>query len=174
MPSSYPQSPLSQQQIFNMHVRGIGALERDLNKYIEDSGKIVGETIKAITKDIRIAAQERSPYLFGVLHGAHRDEYIGNIGRFGNFGRVYIDPEVVHPVLGGHPYDYGAKIHNFDRPWFLWTATEDAPDIIEKHGAELVGRFDQIFSGDDFYAGASPSFINEDLDLSRHNVLDWD
>lgn len=99
-----------------------------------------GQVIPGITRELRQGAQSRSPYLYGILHGAHRDfSYLDDDGFT---GVVHIDPEVWHPVLGGRPVEYGHRIHTQDgRPWFGWTVDEEADAIINKYGAELAGVY---------------------------------
>lgn len=163
--ANQPYSPL-----LIMHLRGISAVESDFHKYIEESGRVVDEKLELITRDVRIAAQDRSPYLYGVLHGAHRDEFVGDIGRWGNFGRVFIDPSITHPIMGGRPYEYGQRLHIGGRPWFLWTVEQDAPGIIERHGGEIFSQFFQNIWATDFTTENLPSAQDFDNVAASHHT----
>lgn len=103
------------------------------------------EVIQSIVEQLAQEAQYRSPYLYGILQGAHlADSFIEGDSPT---GVVHIDPDVTHPILGGRPVDYGARIHGEDRPWFGWTVEETADDIIRDHEAELTNVYAELFSG---------------------------
>lgn len=105
----------------------------------------VAMVIPGITRELREQAQERSPWLYGILSGAHLNETFGQGDEME--GVVHIDPTVWHPVLGGRPVDYGHRIHTQEgRPWFVWTIAEEADRIIQKYGAELIDVVGDVFN----------------------------
>jgi hypothetical protein len=116
-------------------------------KMLEANWKRESEHIlRDIARRLRVAAQPRSPYLYGVLRGAHFDTLLKNSTFWGGMaGLVAINPGREHPILGGRPNIYGAEIHaglrGAHRPWFAQTVEQDAPSIMEEGGDELVGIY---------------------------------
>lgn len=126
---------------FKQLERDLGTLER---KWDKESEKILAST----ARKVRIAAQPRSPYLYGVLRGAHFDTLLKDSSFWGGqAGLVAIDPNVEHHILGGRPNVYGAEIHagsrGAHRPWFAWTLEQDVPSILEETGNELKGIYSE-------------------------------
>lgn len=56
------------------------------------------------------AWEEAAPFLTGSLASATREQVVFDTGR------VYIDPAVRNPILGGYPAEYGPEVHK-RRPW---------------------------------------------------------
>lgn len=56
------------------------------------------------------AWEETAPFLTGSLASATREQVVFDTGR------VYIDPAVRNPILGGYPAEYGPEVHK-RRPW---------------------------------------------------------
>ena len=107
--------------------------------YKIDSAK----AITAMVRELKEQAMPKSPYLFGVLRGAHISETRDVAGHWK--GVVTIDTQVVHHILGGRPAEYGAKLHQEGRPWFEWTVITQADRIIEKHAGTIVSAYSQIW-----------------------------
>ena len=54
--------------------------------------------------------EETAPFLTGTLASSTREIVIFDTGR------VFIDPAVRNPILGGYPVEYGPKVHG-RKPW---------------------------------------------------------
>lgn len=94
------------------------------------SGGELDATVQRAAFALMIAAAGHSPVWFGVLRAAHRAEADGAKGR------VFIAKGITHPVLGGHPDQYGVEVHQ-RKPWFTWTIEQDAPAILENERVKL-------------------------------------
>jgi len=125
---------------------GFKQLERDLGRLEKSWDRESAIVLKNTAKKIRIAAQVRSPYLYGVLRQAHFDTLIQDASFWGGrAGLVAIDPAAEHHILGGRPNIYGAEIHaglrGPHRPWFAWTLEQDVPSILDEGGNEMKGIY---------------------------------
>lgn len=69
--------------------------------------------------------EEEAPFLTGSLASATREQVIFDTGR------VYIDPAVRNPILGGYPAEYGPKVH-LRKPW--------VNDVFYSETARIVGE----------------------------------
>lgn len=108
---------------------------------IRDGGELVTEVLTQAAISLSAAAGRRAPRLTGTLQSAHRGEYVNP------YSRVFIDPSVQNPVLGGYPALYGPIVHDDRRPWFDETIAADAPGILTHAGEMLFGRLGGIWSG---------------------------
>lgn len=131
---------------YEIQALGFKQLVRDIDKLEANWDKKSAKELTKIAKNLRMAAQPRSPYLYGVLRGAHFDTLLKDSSFWGGqAGLVAIDPEVTHYVLGGRPNVYGAEIHagsrGAHRPWFAWTLEQQGPSIIEEGGNEFKGIY---------------------------------
>ena len=153
--SPYLTDPFSRKSsaIDYFSIRGIGfdELEDDIDlfekKWDDEAAKILAEAARRLRK----AAQPRSPYLYGVLRGAHFDTLIEDSSFWNDqAGLVAIDPSVWHPILGGQPNIYGAEIHaglkGPPRPWFAWTIEQEGASIIEESGGDLIGVYSKYIN----------------------------
>ena len=125
---------------------GFDELVRDINNLERNWKKESEQKLRDIAKNIRIAAEPRSPYLYGVLRGAHFDTLLKDASFWGGqAGLVAINPGAKHHILGGRPNVYGAEIHaglrGHRRPWFAETVAQDVPSIMEEGGDELKGIY---------------------------------
>lgn len=134
-------------------MQGVGfrELERDLANLEKNWDKESEKELRTIAKKLRLAAQPRSPYLYGVLKAAHFDTYLRDSSFWGGgAGLVAIDPHAEHHVLGGRPNVYGAEIHaglrGEHRPWFAWTLEQQGPSIMEEGGNELLGIYSEYIN----------------------------
>lgn len=138
--------------LFKIITAGFDQFIRKTYQIDRDWAKESLEILADITEEVREAAQERSPYLYGILHDAHRDTVDADLD--GDlWGIVHIATDVWHPILGGQPHLYGARIHGEDRPWFGWTADEAAPEIIERHAGRLVDVYAHHIGGEGISGG---------------------
>ncbi len=133
---------------WEIQAMGFKQLEADLNRLEKNWDRQSGRELRKIARNLRKAAQPRSPYLYGVLKAAHFDTLLKDSSFWGGqAGLVAIDPEVVHHVLGGRPNVYGAEIHagsrGAHRPWFVWTLEQQGPSIIEAGGNEMLGIYSE-------------------------------
>ena len=148
-PKGPPASFLAQDYARGLSIR---IEERGFDEFIAESlvfdGTYQSEAahiMPGITKEFRAAAQDRSPYLYGILQSAHMDETVQDGDSY--MGIVRIDPGIWHPILGGRPVDYGHRIHTEDgRPWFGWTVEQEADRIINKYGADLADVYTDLFT----------------------------
>lgn len=125
---------------------GFRELVRDINSLEANWDKESEQKLRDIAKKLRTAAQPRSPYLYGVLRGAHFDTLLKSPTFWGGkAGLVAINPGTEHHILGGRPNIYGAEIHaglrGAHRPWFAQTIEQDAPSIMEEGADELAGVY---------------------------------
>jgi len=79
---------------------------------------LAGKTADLL-RDIANYAASVAPFLTGTLRSAHRGELI-DVQPEHVVGLVYIDPNVVNPVFGGFPAQYGIEVHQ-RKPWMDWT-----------------------------------------------------
>lgn len=127
---------------------GLAQLQQDIIEFEAEYREEANKVLYRIAQRLSQHAQRRSPYLYGILHGAHRAELQNDAGV------VFIDPNVWHPYLGGHPAVYGAEIHAGVRPnarpnpWFETTVQQDADRIVREEGSEILfatqRHFDQL------------------------------
>jgi hypothetical protein len=125
---------------------GIDELINDINNLELNWDRESEKILLTIARQIRKAAQPRSPYLYGVLREAHFESLIHDASFWGGRASIVaIDPTVEHPILGGRPNIYGAEIHaglrGEHRPWFVWTLEQDVPSILEDGGNEMKGIY---------------------------------
>jgi len=99
---------------------------------IESGGDAVQAGLAYAAGELSIEASEVAPFLYGVLSSAHRGEVKGKMAR------VFIDPSVVHPVLGGKPAQYGAELHESGRPWFQWTLERHGERVTKEAGNQIT------------------------------------
>ena len=105
----------------------------------DNEASAAGRMLAGVTGEVLEALRARSPILYGVLRMAHRAEISPTKGH------IFIDPTVVHPVLGGRPVIYGAKLHREGRPWFDQTVQQDVPEILAKYTADFVDEIEVIY-----------------------------
>ena len=130
--------------LFIIHTRGFDKLVFDIGELESNFDKDSKEVLRKGSKLFREATQERSPYLYGILRGAHFDDLIEGDDPM---GLVAIDPSVWHPILGGYPNEYGARIHGEGRPWFAWTIDQEGDRIMGNIGSELAGIYPSYLGG---------------------------
>lgn len=127
-------------------LREVEAAHKEVLSEMKDGGEIIPAATAKQVERLLLAAQAISPYLYGVLQGAHRGTVTPEPD--GATGRLFIDPSVVHPVLGGRPVVYGTEIHNEDRPWMqtAFAQLEDsiAQGIIDDTTAAVEFIFRQV------------------------------
>ena len=128
-------------QIYQM---GMDKLIRDVENLEANWDKESRGVLAEGAKLFKEAAQERSPYLYGVLRGAHFSE-TGDSAE-GQYGLVSIS-DAWHHVLGGYASDYGPKIHADDRPWFGWTIEQEGSRIMAEIGAEIADIYGKNLPG---------------------------
>lgn len=122
---------------FDKIINDIAELERN---WARESRDVLGEGAKLFKE----AAQKRSPYLYGVLRGAHFDEVTKELED--PVGIVSI-LHTRHHVLGGYADDYGPRIHREGRPWFGWTIEQEGSRILGKIGASYARVYEENLPG---------------------------
>lgn len=130
-------------QLITLNDEGFSELNVILSGFQKEQDKAAAEIIKKITQEMLRETQKRSPYLYGILRGAHlmQMEKQGGSER----GIIGIHPATTHPILGGRPSVYGLRIHNEDgRPWFLWTIQDHAERILQEYGSSLGEMYTNI------------------------------
>jgi len=131
---------------FSIEYQGFRELTRRLNALDREFNEEMRRTMPLITRDFRVEAQKRSPYLYGVLKNAHRDA--AKFGNDGIEGGIYLDPMAsYHPILGGYPYEYGKELHDEGtdhvgpRPWFAWTIEDMGDSILSRYEGRIADVF---------------------------------
>lgn len=141
---------------WEIQAEGFRQLVDDINSLEDNWNKESARVLAKAARELRRAAQPRSPYLYGVLRAAHFDTLLQDSSFWeGQAGLVAIDPQAVHHILGGRPNIYGAEIHaglrGEHRPWFAQTLERQGQSIIEESGDELTGIYskylDRVMSG---------------------------
>ena len=118
-------------------------LLRIWNAFEKEQKVAVPRVIEKITITLKPLVQRRSPYLYGILRGAHIATTEGR-GHDAT-GVIGIHPATTHPVLGGRPATYGLRIHNEEgRPWFEQTVEADAERVVMKYGASLGEMYTNV------------------------------
>ena len=141
-----------QQDLWNMGGLGrVTIFQRGFDKLIRDVESLEANwdqdskgVLAKAARMFRVSAQERSPYLYGILRGAHFDEV--NESADGPYGLVSISA-AHHPILGGYADEYGPRIHAEDRPWFAWTIEQESSRIMGEVGSEMLGVYGKHLSG---------------------------
>ena len=82
--------------------------------------------------------EERSPYLTGTLSKATREQV------FGGVGKVFIDPTIENPILGGYPSIYGPVVHR-RKPWVQRVFVNDVPRIVTDASVKFFGEIDREY-----------------------------
>jgi hypothetical protein len=134
----------------SVEVQGLIAIMADMTEYTQLSDSHETEMVHSITGGIRTAGQQRSPYLTGALRSAHRD-MTTEVSEGGEEslarGVVFIDPSVYNAITQGWPYIYGKDIHDSRNPWFGDVVAQEAPGIIQHHGATLIEWWRDVLPG---------------------------
>ncbi|MCK5611837.1 hypothetical protein KAR91_58750, partial [Candidatus Pacearchaeota archaeon] len=123
---------------FEKIINDIATFESNWNA---DSKKVLAEGGSLFSK----AAQKRSPYLYGVLRGAHYSRMAD--GDDGDPIAIVTIAHTPHHVLGGYADDYGPRIHREGRPWFGHTIEQEGAQIMDKIGASMVRVFNKRLKG---------------------------
>ena len=84
-----------------------------------------------------------SPWLYGVLSSAHRSVAVP-VSSEEIVGTVYIDPSVVHPVLGGRPVVYGVEVHD-RKPWMQQALEHKEQAIYDAFGDGIILAIEELF-----------------------------
>lgn len=82
--------------------------------------------------------EQDAPRLTGTLASATRERV------FGGEGRVFIDPSIENPVLGGLPSIYGPVVHDRN-PWVERVYRSDTPQIMSDMAQEFWGELDKVY-----------------------------
>ena len=84
--------------------------------------------------------ENTAPILTGTLRSATREEVEGGQAR------VFINPSVVNPILGGKPSVYGPKVHADRNPWVERLYHGAAPRIVQQGIEKFTSEFDDIYN----------------------------
>lgn len=120
---------------FTVTSDGFKELEAVLRQFDNEYNEAAKDIITKITQEGLKVVKPRSPYLYGILRGAHLAQFGGSGANFE--GVIGIHPATVHPILGGRPSVYGLRLHNAGRPWFAQSFWQDLPAIVKEYGAGL-------------------------------------
>ncbi len=90
----------------------------DLRNRLHEASRqlqVVGPTavtrmLAFVTNEYGEAWEESAPFLTGSLASSTREMVIFDTGR------VFIDPAIRNPILGGYPAEYGPEVHK-RKPW---------------------------------------------------------
>lgn len=138
-----------ERSIIRIYEMGFDKLISDINnlesKWDEESKKVLAKAAELF----REAARERSPYLYGILRGAHFSDVEETTD--GPVGLVAIS-DAWHPIMGGYASDYGPRIHSEDRPWFAWTVEQESSRIMSEVGADMKSIYAE-------HLGGLPSYV---------------
>jgi hypothetical protein len=121
---------------FEKIINDIATLESNWNA---DSKKVLAEGGSLFSK----ATAKRSPYLYGVLRGAHYSRMAEDDGPIA----IITVAHTPHHILGGYADDYGPRIHREGRPWFSWAIEQEGARIMEKIGASYARVFKTRLKG---------------------------
>lgn len=98
----------------------------------------LGQMLIDVTLQLGQKWEQGAPWLYGVLSRATRERI------FNDTGRVFIDPSITHPVLGGRPAVYGPVQHR-RTPWVERVVSQDAPRIVNDAGQKFFREIGDIY-----------------------------
>ncbi len=119
----------------------------DLRNRLHEASRqlqVVGPTavtrmLAFVTNEYGEAWEENAPFLTGSLASATREEVIFDTGR------VFIDPAVRNPILGGYPAEYGPKVHT-RKPWVEQVFYSETKRIVEGAQDMIWEAMNEVFA----------------------------
>lgn len=119
----------------------------DLRNRLHEASRqlqVVGPTavtrmLAFVTNEYGEAWEENAPFLTGSLASATREEVIFDTGR------VFIDPAVRNPILGGYPAEYGPKVHQ-RKPWVEQVFYSETKRIVEGAQDMIWEAMNEVFA----------------------------
>ena len=111
---------------------------RQLLSALSNDGPAIHRTAAWVTLALSDRLSANAPYLTGTLASAHR-----GIAE-GNEGLLFVDDDVVNPVFGGKPANYGEEVHS-RKPWWVATFENDAEQILVEGLLLLDAEIDELW-----------------------------
>ncbi len=119
----------------------------DLRNRLHEASRqlqVVGPTavtrmLAFVTNEYGESWEENAPFLTGSLASATREEVIFDTGR------VFIDPAVRNPILGGYPAEYGPKVHT-RKPWVEQVFYSETKRIVEGAQDMIWEAMNEVFA----------------------------
>ena len=111
----------------------------EANRQLQVSGPTaVVRMLAFVTGEYGKAWEDSAPFLTGSLASATREQVVFDTGR------VYIDPAVRNPILGGYPAEYGPIVHN-RRPWVNEVFYSETARIVKEAQVIIWEAMNEVF-----------------------------
>lgn len=106
---------------------------------VERGDTALTRMVAFVTTEFGEAWENSAPRLTGTLASATR-ERVRN-----EEGRVFIDPTIENPILGGLPSIYGPIVHNRN-PWVQTIFRDETPRIVSQAANRFFDELDRIYA----------------------------
>ena len=111
----------------------------EANRQLQATGPTaVVRMLAFVTGEYGKAWEDSAPFLTGSLASATREQVVFDTGR------VYIDPAVRNPILGGYPVEYGPEVHK-RRPWVNDVFYSETKRIVEEGQQMIWEAMNEVF-----------------------------
>ncbi len=142
----------------NIDDRKLIELDMRLENFFVGYGRMMRSAMTNLSTGLLSIVRPLSPYWTGHLRRYHFAQVLpdggslelggGGGGKTGDWlALVAVDPDAPpHPKLGGIPSEYGARLHNYQEPWFEYAMNSyEFKGVIDAVGAKIVGYYESRF-----------------------------